>query len=94
MTSIKHATYGGYQKCRRTRYGACTPCKQAAADYARQRRQTKPEVRAADYMWSAAGYRALWRLSKRYPDEFEALRIEEMQKARAKDQQRQEGAAA
>jgi hypothetical protein len=37
-TTIKHGTYGGYQRCRLQPGGACDACRAASRAYARERR--------------------------------------------------------
>lgn len=90
MTQINHGTYGGYQKCRRTPHGPCTPCKAASAEYMRNHRNNRPDLRAKERRDSAVRWRALNALAKRHPGEYRALVDEEW----AKDAQRHQEEAA
>lgn len=91
MKPIVHgASYGDYQRCRRTPTGPCTPCKAKSAEYMRNHRHNNPDLRAKERRDSAVRWRALDALAKRYPVEYRALVEEEW----AREQQRQEAGAA
>lgn len=70
----KHGTRSGYNKHRQNDETPCPACKQAEADYQRERRATNPQVRAVQ----AARWRATARLVNMHPGTFRALVAEEL----------------
>jgi len=74
--SAAHGTYAGYQTHKRRGQLPCEPCRQANAEYQRNRR-TSPAAHEADLYWNRTRHRALERLSREFPRRFRELLIEE-----------------
>lgn len=76
-TAIEHGTPAGYQAHRKAGEDACSACRTAAAEYAREYRK-KPEQRRRASTYNSARSRALTRLAKLHPAQFEILLNEEL----------------
>jgi hypothetical protein len=70
---IEHGTPKGYQQCRLGPETACEACREAHRVYIARWRQQNPERMVKHYQRTAARGRALERLAKRFPREFESL---------------------
>lgn len=75
----RHGTYAGSQRHRLDGEAPCEPCRQAGAEYMREWRKEAKHDKARHN----ARARALWRLAKEYPGEYERLYIDEVRKALA-----------
>ncbi len=71
-------TYAGSQRHLREGTPMCRPCQDARAAYRVEYRAQHPDVRARERRNNLARARALTRLAQRYPQEYEALRLEEL----------------
>lgn len=78
----KHGTYAGAQAHQTTGIPRCAPCKVAAAEYMAAWRKANPGYARDQRKRTRIRNRALARLARMYPKEFNALLIEEMQKDR------------
>lgn len=74
-------TPAGYQAHRKRNEDACPDCRKARADYSTQIRDRYPSHRVKQYTRQAARYRALVRLSKVHPGDYELLLADELRKA-------------
>jgi hypothetical protein len=81
-TEIEHGTYGGYQQCRRRSEGSCAECKAANRTYIAEYRRRRPHVTTPGYANERARDRALRKLARRFPAEFESLYAAEMARQR------------
>lgn len=73
-------TYGAYQRHRRNREDPCEECRVAAVTYHRDLRQKSATARANSNRQSRVQSRALHRLRQKYPAEFRAFFMEELQR--------------
>jgi len=71
---IEHGTRAGYQRHTIQGVTPCDPCRKANRDYQALLYKQNPAPQRAR---AAARYRALARLARRYPDDYQALLSEE-----------------
>ena len=75
---IAHGTHRGYTACRKRPEGSCLRCRRANAAHAAEWRAANPAARDLCIARDAARDRALRRLAKQFPAEFQALHKEEL----------------
>lgn len=73
VAATRCGTYAGYQEHKRYGEATCDDCKRANREYQAARRRTKPDAREADRRQNVCQGRALWKLAKLHPGQFQAL---------------------
>jgi hypothetical protein len=84
-------TYPGYQAHRRRGDEICVPCRDACADYHRDRRDRRPESLRREQDARKARRRALSRLAEQHQEQYRALYREEQDAIRAARMRDQDG---
>lgn len=77
MNGAECGTYAAYQQHRANGEIPCAACRRANAVYKRRYRR-RPEVRDVEARENAARSRALWRLARLHPAQFQILYREEL----------------
>jgi hypothetical protein len=74
----KCGTYAGWNVHMKAGERPCDPCRDAATEYARTRRNERPDVREQERRDSRARSAAVWRLAAMHRDEYELLLADEL----------------
>lgn len=87
LAAIEHGTtYGMAQRCYKLRPdGICEPCREARNEYLAKWRKTHPKVAQATLDRNTARVRAMVRLARAFPVEFQKFFNEEVVKGYARD---------
>lgn len=80
LNDPRHGTRSGYLVHTREGSLACEPCREANRNYTNEYRGRNPEIRAKSRQYNKARWRALLQLSRRHPEEFNLLMLEQIKR--------------